>query len=86
MKTFPGQAVVTRLRRNTSTIESSLKYPGNLLDVLLEKGTLSSGEHTIARSKSSKSDKASDCIIKLMTRLKLNKAKVIYQYKCKFNY
>ena len=59
MKMIPGQAVVTRLRQNASTLESSLKYPGNLLDVLLEKGTLSSEEHTIARSKSSKTDKVS---------------------------
>ena len=65
MKTIPGQAVVTRLKQNAPTIESSLKYPGNLLDVLLEKGILSSEEHTIARSKSSKTDKVSASDIKL---------------------
>ena len=57
MKTIPGQAVVTRLQQNASAIESSLRYPGNLLDVLLEKGALCSEEHTIARSKSSKIEK-----------------------------
>ena len=59
MTTIPGQVVVTRLKQNASAIESSLRYPGNLLDMLLEKGALSSEEHTFARSKSSKTEKVS---------------------------